>query len=207
MVTPAPEPPTPPLSAPQREVLLGVAVGAVVERVRHGGRLAVEPREYPEPLRARRAVFVTLRLMETGEAGVLRGCIGSLEPLATLVEDTATHAVAAATRDPRFPPMSAGELDRLRVHLSVLTPPVPLPFADEADLLEKLRPGVDGLILEGLRGRRGTFLPAVWESLPRAEAFLAHLKVKAGLNPKQPLSGDLAGGPHRVQRYEAESMG
>ena len=121
------------------------------------------------------ASFVTLT-----QEGRLRGCIGSLQAVRSLREDVISNAVAAALRDPRFEPLSAAELERTAVEVSVLTPPEPLQFVSEADALAQLRPGVDGVILS--RGRhRSTFLPQVWEQLPDAKLFMEQLKRKAGL--------------------------
>ncbi len=70
----------------------------------------------------------------------------------------------------------------MHIEVSLLSPLEPVSFVDEADLLRRLRPGIDGLVLEH-DGRRGTFLPAVWRQLPRPEEFLRQLKRKAGLDP------------------------
>ena len=121
------------------------------------------------------ATFVTLT-----QQGRLRGCIGSLEAWRPLAEDVRENACAAAFRDPRFAPLSAAELPATRVEVSLLSPPSPLPFSTEAEALAKLRPGIDGVILE-YAGRRATFLPQVWEQLPEPHQFMAHLKQKAGL--------------------------
>lgn len=137
------------------------------------------------------ATFVTL--MSHGE---LRGCIGSLEAWRPLGVDIIANARAAAFRDPRFPPLSRQELDALDVEVSLLTEPEPMSFVDEADALHQLRPGVDGVIFE-CAGRRSTFLPQVWESLPEPKVFMAHLKQKAGLPP------DFWAPDVRLQRYEA----
>lgn len=120
------------------------------------------------------ATFVTLT-----QDGQLRGCIGSLEAWRSLGEDVKANARAAAFRDPRFMPLTRDELERTRVEVSLLTPAIPMGFADEADAIRRMRPGIDGMIFE-CHGRRGTFLPQVWESLPDPESFLAHLKQKAG---------------------------
>jgi len=121
------------------------------------------------------ATFVTLT-----QNSQLRGCIGSLEAYRPLATDVAENAVAAAFRDPRFPPLTREELDRTRVEVSLLEPSEPMGFTDEADAIARLRPGVDGVILiHG--GRRATFLPQVWESLPDPQRFMAQLKLKAGL--------------------------
>ena len=125
------------------------------------------------------ASFVTLT---SGRApgGALRGCIGSLEARRPLREDVEANAVAAALHDPRFAPLTARELDDTVVEVSVLSAPAALPVADEAELLARLRPGVDGVVLSAC-GRRATFLPQVWEQLPDPAEFLARLRRKAGL--------------------------
>lgn len=171
-----------------------IAKEAVEYGLQHGGHLPVDSSRYPRPLREYGASFVTLK-----KHGELRGCIGSLEAHRPLVEDVANNAYAAAFSDPRFPPLSANELTEVDFHLSVLTPAVPMTFTSEADLLSQLRPGIDGLVLEdGIY--RGTFLPAVWESLPEAAQFLQHLKLKAGL-PADYWSETLT-----VARYTTESF-
>jgi hypothetical protein len=136
--------------------------------------------------------FVTLR-----HEGELRGCIGSLEARRPLGEDIAANAVAAALRDPRFPPVSADELASLDVEVSLLQPSEPLACADEDDAMGQLRPGIDGVVIE-YRGNRATFLPQVWENLPDAPMFLRELKRKAGL-PADFWHPDL-----RLRRYGVE---
>lgn len=121
------------------------------------------------------ATFVTLT-----KEGVLRGCIGSLQAARALAEDVAENALGAAFRDPRFPAMSAAEWPQCRVEVSLLSTPKPVRFADEADLLEQIEAGADGLIIEA-DGKRATFLPQVWEDLSEKRAFLDHLLRKAGL--------------------------
>lgn len=143
-------------------------------------------------LQEERATFVTLTV-----GGALRGCIGMLKACRPLAEDVAGNACAAAFEDPRFSPLSIEELEKLEIHISVLSPPGEISFSSERNLLEQIRPGVDGLILqEG--GQRGTFLPSVWEELPDPDLFLMHLKMKAGL-PAGYWSDTL-----RVFRYTAE---
>ncbi|MBA3034348.1 MAG: AmmeMemoRadiSam system protein A [Gammaproteobacteria bacterium] len=120
------------------------------------------------------ATFVTLML-----DGCLRGCIGSLEAWRPLDADVRENARAAAFRDPRFNPLPHDDFARARVEVSLLTPPVELHFSDEADALRQLRPNIDGVIFE-CHGKRGTFLPQVWEGLPEPSQFFNHLKQKAG---------------------------
>lgn len=160
----------------EREQMLEVARHSIAHGLEQGTPLRVDPRQFPEKLQKRRACFVTLN-----RQGQLRGCIGHLEPVQTLIEDVAENAFAAAFRDPRFPPLQASETAGLSIDISVLSEPEPIEFTDQQDLLRKIRPGVDGLILEGPLGHRGTFLPSVWEQLPDRTQFLAHLKLKAGL--------------------------
>jgi AmmeMemoRadiSam system protein A len=113
--------------------------------------------------------------------------------------DVAENAYAAAFRDPRFAPLTRPELDALDLSISILTPAESMTFESQEDLLGQLRPGIDGLILQD-GDRRGTFLPSVWESLPEAGRFLAHLKLKAGL-PEDHWSDSV-----QVWRYETESI-
>ena len=121
------------------------------------------------------ASFVTLIC-----CGELRGCIGSLLACDPLIEDVNSNAISAALRDPRFPSLTVDELDEVCVEVSLLSELQPLSFADEADALTKLRPGIDGIVFE-YGSHRSTFLPQVWESLPQPQQFLAKLKAKAGL--------------------------
>lgn len=168
--------------------------GASIRKGLCGESLTIRHADYPEPLREPRATFVTLHV----DAG-LRGCIGTLEARRPLVEDIVVNARAAAFEDPRFPALTWPEFERLDIHISVLSLPELVPFESEEDLLRRLRPHVDGLILEeGLR--RGTFLPSVWEQLPEAREFLCQLKRKAGL-PADYWSRHI-----RIRRYTAESI-
>jgi AmmeMemoRadiSam system protein A len=136
------------------------------------------------------ATFVTL--MRNGQ---LRGCIGTLEAFRELAIDVRENAVAAAFRDPRFLPLQRAEFETTSVEVSLLGPSEPVPVADEDDLLARLRPGVDGVILEH-GGRRATFLPQVWESLADPREFVAALKRKAGL------PADFWSSRLNVRRYE-----
>jgi AmmeMemoRadiSam system protein B/AmmeMemoRadiSam system protein A len=126
-------------------------------------------------LRQAGATFVTLTM-----DGKLRGCVGSLAAERMLGEDVAANALGAAFRDHRFPKLSREEWPRCEVEVSLLSPPKPFRFADEAELLAQIRPGEDGIILEH-EGRRATFLPQVWQDLPDARRFLAELMNKAGI--------------------------
>jgi AmmeMemoRadiSam system protein A len=175
-------------------VLLDVARASIEHGIRHGRALRVDPAAHPESLREVRATFVTLR-----REGRLRGCVGSLEAQQPLVSDVAESAWGAAFRDPRFERLGAEELPGLEVSIAVLGPLEPLRVASEAELVAKLRPGVDGLLLR--EGRlRGTLLPAVWQHVPDAGDFVREVKRKAGL-PVDHWSASL-----EILRYEVESI-
>jgi AmmeMemoRadiSam system protein B/AmmeMemoRadiSam system protein A len=175
------------------EVSLDEAGPALLRIAREsiGARLLDKPRTLPDLawLRQTSATFVTLT-----KGGKLRGCIGSLAAVRPLGLDVAENAVAAATRDPRFPVLTAEEAREVRVEVSLLSAPKPMRFADEADLMRQIVPGEDGLILE-CDGRRGTFLPQVWEGIPDRQEFMRALVRKAGL------PADTRLGRCKMQRY------
>ncbi|QPK64948.1 AmmeMemoRadiSam system protein A [Methylomonas sp. LL1] len=163
------------LNDSQKNQLLELAQASILHGLETGEPLPIDPQDYAAELTVNRATFVTLE-----RRGQLRGCIGMLEAVRPLVRDIAENAFAAAFRDPRFPPLTIAELADLELHISILSPAEAVHFKSEQDLIEQLKPGIDGLILrEGYR--RGTFLPSVWEQLPDASQFLRHLKQKAGL--------------------------
>jgi len=192
-----------PLTPEEGHYLLALARATIAETV---GAPAVELPDPPsDRLNAPGAAFVTLRTRHSD----LRGCIGSLEARRPLVEDVRENAIAAAFRDPRFPPVKAAELADLVVEVSVLTAPEPLDFDGPDDLLHKLRPNVDGararpgVLIE--RGwNRATFLPQVWEQLPSPEEFLASLCHKAGLPPNAWHWPDLKVWTYQVEKFEEE---
>ena len=185
-----------PLSSDDKNILLALAQSAIREQLDHPGKppFSVNPNNYSTDLQTYRASFVTLT--KTNE---LRGCIGSLQAHLPLVLDVINNARAAAFSDPRFLPVTIKELDAIKIHISVLSEAEPMHFTSEANLLEQIRPGIDGLILED-DDRHGTFLPSVWESLPTPEQFLQHLKLKANL-PAGYWSDSI-----KVSRYTTESF-
>lgn len=121
--------------------------------------------------------FITLK-----SRGGLRGCIGNLEGSGSLVESVRRNALSAAFDDHRFSPLAATEFHDINLELSILTEPQKLDYRDSEDLLNLLRPGIDGVILQVGRSR-ATFLPQVWNQIPDPEQFLRHLSQKAGLTP------------------------
>jgi hypothetical protein len=155
----------------------------------HLAREAMESAVKGEKLPTLDASILTARLKEHGasfvtltKGGQLRGCIGALEPYQPLAEDVREHAIAAALQDPRFPPVTEDELSGINIEVSRLTVPRPLEYKTPEELIQKLRPHVDGVILrDGIR--RATFLPQVWEKIPDAVEFLENLCYKMGASP------------------------
>jgi len=162
---------------PYRSYLLNLARTSMIHGVTFGTPPPVPASVPSDDLRDVRATFVTLE-----RKGQLRGCIGRIEAVLPLVDDITEHAVAAAIHDPRFGPVQPKEIPEIVLAISILTPPEPLSIHGEADLLQQLVPGEDGLILQEGR-RRATFLPSVWDELPDPALFVQHLKMKAGWAP------------------------
>jgi len=128
-------------------------------------------------LQEKGACFVTLKIN-----GTLRGCIGSLEAHRPLFEDVHANSVAAALHDPRFPPLTISELAKVNIEVSLLSPVRKLDVHSEEETIARLRAGEDGVVFQ-YGNQKATFLPQVWEQLPDAHQFLAHLRIKAGLPP------------------------
>ena len=168
--------PTPPpvlnLSPDDASLLLDIARRALIEAAKGNPYWQPALEDLPESLRKPGACFVTLYTNHQ-----LHGCIGSVEAIRPLALDVARNAVSAARNDPRFPVLRADELDDTEIEISILTPMVQVPYRDLNDLIARLRPGVDGVLVEQGR-RRGLLLPQVWEKLPDPYEFLAHVALK-----------------------------
>lgn len=141
------------------------------------------------------ASFITL-----SRNGRLRGCLGSLQAHRPLVLDVAERGYASALKDSRFEPVRSGELPGMHMEVAVLTGAGRMTFRDEAELLDQLRPGTDGLIIQD-QDRRATFLPKVWDEIREPAVFLKKLKQKAGLAP------DHWSESFSAWRYETERFG
>jgi len=188
------------LNEHQGEILVILARQTIAERLGLPVPRPVSREELQDPaLQEKRGVFVTLY-----KNGQLRGCIGSLVGLEPLVDGVRRNALNAAFHDSRFPPVTPDEFDDLRIEVSVLSEPKPLPYTDSADLIRKLRPGIDGVILRGPGGASATFLPQVWEQLPDPKLFLSHLCLKAGLPQDAWQSGLLEIDTYQVQHFEEQ---
>ncbi len=145
---------------------------------------------YPQVFDELGACFVTLE-----QNGQLRGCIGSLIAHRPLVNDLAENAKNAAFNDTRFRPVNADDANHLKVNVSLLSNPRQITFSGEEDLLEKITPYLDGIIIRD-GNRQSTFLPSVWEQIPDKQEFLKALKQKAGF------SADYFSPTFEAYRYE-----
>ena len=165
------------LTDDERAFLLKLARQSIESVVNRRPLPALEVDKLSPALSAPGVSFVTLT-----RGSMLRGCIGALEPYQSLAEDVREHAASAAVDDYRFQPVGPEEVAALRIEISRLTPAKPLEYNAPQELPERLRPGVDGVILrDGMR--RATFLPQVWEKLPDPAEFLEHLCDKMGARP------------------------
>lgn len=161
------------LTIAEQETLLGLARESLLEFVRTGGQPRVNESSLTPSLRELRSCFVTLH-----HHGELRGCIGNTQARDPLFHAVINNARGAAFRDTRFSSVRGTEIPELEIEISVLTEPIPLAFASPEDLLSKLRPNVDGVLLK-VEGRTATFLPQVWEKIPAPADFMDELSRKA----------------------------
>ena len=176
------------------ETLGKVAAEALRFGLRHGHPPSIDARDFPEPLRAPKASFVTLE-----HEGALRGCIGSIVPRQALVTDVAANAYGAGFHDPRFPALTAAVLENLSIGISILGAFEALRCESEKELLGLARPGEHGFVMSA-EGRRGLFLPQVWDALPSPALFFAALREKAGL-PRDYWSPQL-----RIERFPVTAV-
>jgi len=166
------------------------------------GKSPAPPGDAPEKLKRKQGVFVTLNTYPEKE---LRGCIGFPLPEYPLLEATMRAAIASATQDPRFPPVTPDELSRIVVEVSALTPPEEIRFEDPKDLPKLIRIGVDGLIIES-GGFGGLLLPQVpVEFNWTPEEYLMNLCLKAGLPSTYWLTGKIKLYRFTAQIFEEES--
>ena len=182
----------------QGQVLVRLARKTITEKLTGKAPDSDEliPALQDEELRLHCGTFVTLKI-----SGQLRGCIGNLTSTQSVVDGVKHNAINAAFHDPRFSPLSRSELDRTAIEISILSEPQPLEYQDGRDLAEKLRVNVDGVIIR--KGHSSaTFLPQVWEQLPRPEDFLGHLCMKAGLPSDAWKNSELEVLTYQVQHFE-----
>lgn len=186
------------LSAPERDYLLRLARLTLTSVTAGRSPPKPDPAKAPAACRAVKGCFVTLT-----KAGELRGCIGNILPDGPLDQAVIQNARRAALEDPRFPPVTAAEARTLRIEISVLTVPEPLAFNSPEDLLARLEPHQDGVVLR-IGDRVATFLPQVWEQLPEKTEFLDHLAAKSGSPASAWRGRDVRVSTYRVEAF-AES--
>jgi AmmeMemoRadiSam system protein A len=191
-----------PLTAEQGATLVALARQTLM---RHFGETTapadaqrLENQLADQALQACCGTFVTLKIDNQ-----LRGCIGSLTATVPMHAGVRDNALGAAFNDPRFSPLGRAEFETVQIEVSVLSEPVPLAYSDADDLLARLRPGIDGVIV-AKGSASATFLPQVWEQLPQPELFLSHLCAKAGLPADQWREGDLKVRVYQVQYFEED---
>lgn len=176
------------LSLKEGEFLIRLARNTVKTYL-ETGKVVKAPENTPKKLFENCGVFVTINSLKGGEKK-LRGCIGYPYPTSPLVEAVIDSAVSAATRDPRFYPLSLVELGNVVFEVSVLTPPEAVEVENPKEYLANIKVGEDGLIVE--KGfNKGLLLPQVpveWEWCE--EEFLCQCCVKAGLPPESWLTKD-----------------
>ena len=182
----------------ERRFMLELARQTLVSAASHGTPPEVCENDVPPRLVEKRACFVTLT-----KAGLLRGCIGHLTATEPLYRAVIDNACGAALRDPRFAPVQPDELAEIRIEISVLTEPQPLAFTSPEDLLARLRPNEDGVLLR-IGARTATFLPQVWAQIPDKEKFLGHLAHKAGCEPAAWRGEDVSVSLYRVECFEED---
>ena len=157
--------------------MLRIARAAIFSAVNNHSLEKFDLSTFSQELRTEGASFVTLTKL-----GKLRGCIGAMEAYQPLVLDVQEHAIAAAQEDYRFPPVLSTEVDFLKIEISYLTPLQKLEYIDNNDLISKLRPSIDGVLIRD-GSRRATFLPQVWRQVSEVQDFLSHLCIKMGAQP------------------------
>jgi len=161
----------------ERKFLMTLARKTLLQAAKGQAPSKINTTEVPKQLLEPKACFVTLK-----KSGELRGCIGGFFPKQPLYQEVVEMTASAAMKDPRFKPVKPDELNTIEIEISVLTVPKPLKFESPEDLLARLRPNIDGVILrKGLH--QSTYLPQVWGQMPDKETFLGQLSRKAGMAP------------------------
>jgi uncharacterized protein len=155
-----------------KSLMVSLAKDAVEMFVKSGERASLK--DVPQSFKQKLACFVTLN-----DKRDLRGCIGTIEPYASLYESIVDNAIAAASRDHRFTPVSEDELKDLSYEVSVLSKPEPYEPKSPDELLLNIKN--KGLIIRK-DFRSAVYLPQVWEHFSESKEFLSSLCRKAGLS-------------------------
>jgi len=170
------------LTLEEGRLLVRIARKAVEEKLLHGIKPSI-PTDLPEKFSRPGMTFTTIETLLPDGTTTLRGCIGFLAPIYSLIEATIRSAIEAAFNDPRFPPLSRDEIDNVVFEVTVLSEPKLIELEDRWKVPKKIIIGKHGLVIE--KGWfKGTLLPVVpieycWDE----ETFLAETCLKAGLSP------------------------
>lgn len=163
------------LTEEEQKFLLGLARETAEEYLKTGKRPEVDETKLTIPLEKVQGCFTTFNKNNN-----LRGCVGHILPQEELYKCVMDNAVNAAVNDARFNPVTSDEMKDIKIEISVLTVPQRLEFSSGEDLLNKLRPMVDGVVLkQGFR--QSTYLPQVWANFQSKEEFLPSLCLKGGM--------------------------
>ena len=162
------------ISKEEQEELLALARNTLIHSLGMSSEKIV-PRFDSPIIHQPHGVFVTLH-----RHGQLRGCIGSIMPVESIVDGVRHNAINAAFHDSRFPRLTPEELADTEIEISILSNPHPLPFGSHEELLGLLKPDMGVILRQG--AHQATFLPQVWQQLPDQQSFLEHLSLKAGLS-------------------------
>ena len=183
------------LTDDERAYLLALARKSIDNYLKHTSLPSLQKEAMSKNLREQGASFITLTYK-----GYLRGCVGALDPYQSLAEDVREHAIAAAFQDFRFPPVQSNEMKDISIEISYLTQPKLLSYENSDDLLQKIRPEIDGVVIQdGVR--RATFLPQVWEKILDPSAFMNQLSLKLGVPADFWRTGDLTVETYQVQEF------
>lgn len=186
------------LSDKQGEFLLEIAKKTIHEKLdlAFKTKTNLENILNKEALYEKQGTFVTLH-----KNGDLRGCIGTLQPNESIIDGIKGNAINAAFKDPRFTPVKQDEINKIDIEISILTKPEKLKYKGADDLLLKLKPKTDGVIIHK-NYHKATFLPQVWDQLSDKKDFLSHICIKAGLPSNEWEYGELEVFTYQVQYFK-----
>lgn len=180
----------------QKKFLLDLARRAIENYLNTGRSLEIDKKKIETDLKKNRGVFVTLTIN-----GNLKGCIGHIIPIQSLYKDVIDNAIGAAFDDTRFTPLTKEEFNHINIEISILSLPKKLAYKNYADLIKKITPHKDGVIVK--KGyNQATYLPQVWEDLSDKSAFLSSLCSKAGLPYDEWKNGELEIEIYTVEKFE-----
>lgn len=168
------------LDASEQSELLHMAREQLVAVAAGGGAIEVDEASLPARLLRHDIAFVSLIV-----DGQLRGCmVDSFSAHEPLYRNVLRNTILAASEDERFPAVTPEEVRSIRIAISLLSPSERLKFKAPEELIEKLNPGIDGVIFT-LGNATATYLPDVWRSFPDPAEFLSRLSEKAGFPPNR----------------------